>query len=240
MLSQKLIALSLVGAEWVLWLLVALSALALAVVVDRLVLFARTRERITELEPVLSSALTRGDLCSAREVVEQDSFVRNVLRAGLEQIARGSRDPGTVEQAMLGATARERARYEARLTPLGTIGNAAPFLGLFGTVLGIVQAFYQMGQFGATAAAGNKVIMTAIGEALVTTGLGIMVAIPAVAAFNWARSSIASRLKHAEALMRALLSGMTNITCVEAAVGAGDEVSGVPRAAKAAGAGDER
>ena len=213
MLSQKLIALSLVGAEWVLWLLVALSALALAVVVDRLVLFARTRERITELEPVLSSALTRGDLCSAREVVEQ---------------------------AMLGATARERARYEARLTPLGTIGNAAPFLGLFGTVLGIVQAFYQMGQFGATAAAGNKVIMTAIGEALVTTGLGIMVAIPAVAAFNWARSSIASRLKHAEALMRALLSGMTNITCVEAAVGAGDEVSGVPRAAKAAGAGDER
>lgn len=215
MLSQKLIGLSLLGAEWVLWLLVGLSVLALAVVIDRLVLFLRTREDIPGLEPVLTKALASGDLCSAQQAVAHDSFVRNVLRAGLDQIANGNRDPGTVEQAMLGATARERARYEKRLTPLGTIGNSAPFLGLFGTVLGIVQAFYQMGKFGATAAAGNQVIMTAIGEALVTTGLGIMVAIPAVAAFNWARSSIASRLKHTEAFMRALLSGMSNVTCIK-------------------------
>lgn len=223
MLSQKLIGLSLMGAEWVLWLLVGLSILALAVVIDRLVLFIRTREDITRLEPVLTGALSSGDLCSAREAVTSDSFVRNVLRAGIEQIARGNRDAGTVEQAMLGATARERARFERWLTPLGTIGNSAPFLGLFGTVLGIVQAFYQMGKFGATAAAGNQVIMTAIGEALVTTGLGIMVAIPAVAAFNWARSSISSRLKHTEAFMRALLSGMGNVTCVESDAPAGSE-----------------
>lgn len=215
MLSQKLIELSMAGAEWVLWLLVALSVAAAAVVIDRMILFARTRERIPALEPVLSRALAGGDLEAARQAVAGDSFVRNVIRAGIDQVARGGKDPGAVEQAMMGATARERARYETRLTPLGTIGNAAPFLGLFGTVLGIVQAFYQMGQFGATEAAGNKVIMTAIGEALVTTGLGIMVAIPAVAAFNWAKSSIASRLKHAESLMRALLSGLSNLGCLE-------------------------
>lgn len=215
MLSQKLIGLSLIGAEWVLWVLVGLSVLAVAVVVDRMVLFVRTRELIAELEPVLTKALASGDLCSAQEAVARDSFVRNVLRAGLGQIAAGSRDAGTVEQAMLGATARERARYEKWLTPLATIGNAAPFLGLFGTVLGIVQAFFQMGKFGATAAAGNQIIMTAIGEALVTTGLGIMVAVPAVAAFNWAKASIGSRLKHTEAFMRALLAGLSRVTCVE-------------------------
>jgi biopolymer transport protein ExbB len=213
MLSEKLIELSMIGAEWVLWLLVALSVAAAAVVVDRMILFTRTRERITELEPALSAALGSGNLEAARQAVAGDSFVRNVIRSGLEQIARGGKCPGAVEQAMMGATAHERARYEVRLTPLGTIGNAAPFLGLFGTVLGIVQAFYQMGQFGATEAAGNKVIMTAIGEALVTTGLGIMVAIPAVAAFNWAKSSIASRLKHSESLMRALLSGLPHMEC---------------------------
>lgn len=215
MLSQKLIELSMVGAEWVLWLLVGLSVAAAAVVIDRMILFSRTREKIPALEPVLTRALASGNLDAARQAVSGDSFVRNVIRAGLDQVTRGGKDPGAVEQAMMGATARERARYETRLTPLGTIGNAAPFLGLFGTVLGIVQAFYQMGQFGATEAAGNKVIMTAIGEALVTTGLGIMVAIPAVAAFNWAKSSIASRIKHAESLMRALLSGLSNIACVE-------------------------
>jgi len=215
MLSRHLIELSLIGAEWVLWLLVGLSLLAAAVGIDRIILFFRTREKITELQPVLNRALSRGDLEAARGAVGRDSFVRNVIRAGLDQIAARGKEPGAVEQAMLGTMAHERARYEARLTTLGTIGNAAPFLGLFGTVLGIVQAFYQMGQFGATEAAGNKVIMTAIGEALVTTGLGIMVAIPAVAAFNWAKSSIASRLKHSEALMRALISSLDSMQCSE-------------------------
>jgi biopolymer transport protein ExbB len=213
MLSERLLELSLIGAEWVLWLLIALSLYSVAVLADRIILFTRTRERIVELEPILTRALGKGDLEAARSEVRRDSFVRNVIRAGLDAIAGGKRDPGTVEQAMLGAMARERARYEARLTPLGTIGNNAPFIGLFGTVLGIIQAFHQMGKMDASQAASNQVVMSAIGEALVATGVGIMVAIPAVAAFNWAKSSIAGRLKHAESLMRAVLSGLGNIEC---------------------------
>jgi biopolymer transport protein ExbB len=213
MLSSRLIELSLVGAEWVLWLLVVLSLVSLAAVVDRIILFSRTREKITELEPALIGALGSGDLPAAQRVVSGDSLVRNVLRAGLEQIAQGKRDRGIVEQAMLGAMAKERARYEARLTPLGTIGNNAPFIGLFGTVLGIIQAFHQLAQVDASQAASNQIVMSAISEALVATGVGIMVAIPAVAAYNWAKSSIASRLKHAESLMRAVLSGMGSIEC---------------------------
>ena len=208
MLSGKLLQFSVLGAEWVLWLLVGLSIVSLAAVVDRAVLFLRTRERIRELEPRLIEALSRGDLQQALKEVERDSLVRNVVRAGLTQMAEGLRDSEAVEQAMLGAMARERARYEARLTPLATVGNNAPFIGLFGTVLGIIQAFQELGRADVAQAASNKIVIGAIGEALVATGVGILVAIPAVAAFNWAKSSIAERLKHAESLMRAVLLGL--------------------------------
>jgi len=212
MLSERLLELSLVGAEWVLWLLFALSLYSVAVLADRIILYVRTREKITELEPGLTAALAKGDLEGAKRQVQRDSLVRNVIRAGLEIISNGRRDPGTVEQAMLGALSRERARYEARLTPLGTIGNNAPFIGLFGTVLGIIQAFHQLGKLDASQAAGNQLVMSAIGEALVATGVGIMVAIPAVAAFNWAKSSISARIKHAESLMRGVLASLGSVS----------------------------
>jgi biopolymer transport protein ExbB len=208
MLSERLLQFSVFGSEWVLWLLVGLSLVSIAAVTDRAILFFRTRERIGQLEPRLVNALARGDIQQALKDVERDSLVRNVVRAGLTQVAQGNRDSEVVEQAMLGAMARERARYEARLTPLATVGNNAPFIGLFGTVLGIIQAFQELGRADVAQAASNKVVVGAIGEALVATGVGILVAIPAVAAFNWAKASIADRLKHAEALMRAVLLGL--------------------------------
>ncbi|MBN2498923.1 MAG: MotA/TolQ/ExbB proton channel family protein [Deltaproteobacteria bacterium] len=216
MLTEKLLEWSLIGAEWVLWLLVGLSLLSVGLVLDRLLLFSRTRERLGELEPRLIDALLRCDLEDVRQLLGRDSFVRNVLRAGVELIEKRVLDPGSVEQAMMGALARERARYEARLTPLGTIGANAPFIGLFGTVLGIIQAFHQMGQMGSGATQGsNEMVMAAIGEALIATAVGILVAIPAVAAFNWAKASIGSRVKNAESLMRAVLSGLGRFECVE-------------------------
>ena len=212
MLSDKLLELSLVGSEWVLWTLVGLSVLSLWVIVDRLTLFVRTRDNLADIEPALFAALGDGRLDLARRAVAADSLVRNVLRAGLDAMARGATSPGPVEQAMTGALARERSRYGKRLTVLGTIGNNAPFVGLFGTVLGIIEAFHEMGRFSSAAAqaAGNQQIMAAIGAALVATGVGILVAIPAVAAFNWAKAHVADRARAAEALMRAVLAGMND------------------------------
>jgi biopolymer transport protein ExbB len=208
MLSERLLQFSVLGAEWVLWLLIALSVFSLAVLADRVFLYIRTREAIKDLAPALSQALNRGDLEEARRQVSRDSLVRNVVRAGLEQVDCEECEQEAVEQAMLGALASERARYEARLTPLGTIGNNAPFIGLFGTVLGIIQAFNEMGRADAASVANNKIVIGAIGEALVATAVGILVAIPAVAAFNWARSNISGRLKHAESLMRVVLQSV--------------------------------
>jgi len=209
MLSQRLLSFSLVGAEWVLWLIVALSLVSLAIVGDRLILYLRTRERLLELEPLLVRALARGDLAAARQLVARDTFVRNVLRAGFDAIDEGVREPEVVEQMMLAALARERARYDARLTALATIGNNAPFVGLFGTVLGIITAFYQLGQAGAAAA--NSYVMAAIGEALVATAAGILVAIPAVAAYNFAKAHVAGRVKQLDALMRTVLANLRRL-----------------------------
>ncbi len=206
MLSQQLLSFSLLGGEWVLWVLIALSVVSIAALVDRLILYVRTRENLAELEPRLIDALGRNDLDAARTQLAGDGLVKNVLRAGVDSLAKG-RDTSAIEQAMLGAMARERARFESGLTILGTIGNNAPFVGLFGTVLGVILAFNQLGKLDATSASSNQVVMGAISEALVATGVGIAVAIPAVAAFNWAKSLVASRLKSAEALMRAVLAG---------------------------------
>ncbi|RME24937.1 MAG: MotA/TolQ/ExbB proton channel family protein [Deltaproteobacteria bacterium] len=208
MLSERLLELSLVGAEWVLWLLIILSFFSVALVADRAILYFRTREKLGELEPALNGALARGDVAAARKALDGDSLVRNVLRAGLDAVQASSGDPARVEQAMLGTLAREKARYEARLTPLGTIGNNAPFVGLFGTVLGIINAFHNLGKLDASQVASNQIVMSAIGDALVATGVGIMVAIPAVAAYNWAKSSVKNRVRHAQALMGALLAGL--------------------------------
>ena len=207
MLSERLLEFALIGAEWVLWLLVVLSVYSIAVMLDRMLLYVRTREPIARLEPPFVSAIAAGDLPAARGAVEGDGLIRNVLRAGLTALGGECKDSAHVEQAMLGALARERARYDARLIVLGTVGNNAPFIGLFGTVLGIIQAFHELGQLAAGQEA-SKVVMAGVSEALVATGVGIMVAIPAVAAYNASRAHVGTRVRQAEALMRSMLSAL--------------------------------
>ncbi len=112
---------------------------------------------------------------------------------------------------MLGALAAQRARYEARLSSLVTIGNVAPLLGLLGTVIGIVQAFLQLGRLGTVQAASNTVVMSAIGEALVTTGVGIGAAVPAVVIYNWLRAAVTIRVRQSEALQRELIAALPGL-----------------------------
>jgi biopolymer transport protein ExbB len=212
MITGKMLDLSSTwGAEWVMWVLVLMSASGLTVFLDRMSLYWRTRERYAELRAAFGGTLERGDVDGALRSVEGDSLVRNVLRAGLGLVARGERDPGRLEQVMLAQLAEERGRYEARLPWLTSIGNTAPLVGLLGTVIGIVAAFYALGRMGTVEAQGSNVVMSAIGEALVATGFSIAVAVPSVIAFNGLRSHVSSRLKMAETLMRDLLAGASGL-----------------------------
>src|SRR5262249_55140363 len=87
-----------------------------------------------------------------------------------------------INAALAGAKSRERRRFERRLAYLGTLGSNAPFIGLFGTVLGIIKAFHDLA---ANQAGGVQGVMAGISEALASPAVGLLVAIPAVVAYNY-------------------------------------------------------
>ena len=101
-----------------------------------------------------------------------------VARTGLRHLDEG---PAALEEHVAAVVDNERLRYERGLAFLGTLGNNAPFIGLFGTVLGIIRAFHDLS---VNITAGSQAVMAGIAEALVATGAGLLVALPAVAAYN--------------------------------------------------------
>jgi biopolymer transport protein ExbB/TolQ len=180
-----------VGAEWVLWLLVALSVISIAVVVERLVYFNRnSAPEASELLPILAA----GKFDEARSRLEgKHGLEAQVVRAAIDAAPNG---PDSVEEVIAGTVVRFRPRYERYLPFLGTLGNNAPFVGLFGTVIGIIKAFADLAIGAAEGkGAGSSVVMAGISEALVATAVGIFVAIPAVVAFNgynrWLKTIVA-------------------------------------------------
>jgi biopolymer transport protein ExbB len=105
-------------------------------------------------------------------------------------------------------------KLERRLAFLGTLGNNAPFIGLFGTVIGVVQAFEELGKQGmntaqAAGVAAPQAVMASIAEALVATAVGLAVAIPAVAAFNFYQRHTRSVLGNTDALSNVLLAHLS-------------------------------
>ncbi len=177
MLTRVLLDFTLVGAEWVLWLLVLLSVSSIALMIERTLYFAR---RSAQPSPGLLKALQDGDLDAARaELSGRQGMLPEVLTAGIDAAPKG---PGAVESVLLGAIASSRQGYDRFLAFLGTLGNNAPFLGLFGTVLGIIRAFADLAASGSKG--GPEIVMAGISEALVATAVGLFVALPAVVAFN--------------------------------------------------------
>jgi biopolymer transport protein ExbB len=202
-LSSKLLGVTLTSAEWVLWILVVLSVLSIAIMLERAVYFAR--HRLPDSEG-LAVRLARGDFEAARKAVEGKSGMEAaVVREALASTAQGA---DTVEQVIASTMARERPQYERFLSFLGTLGNNAPFIGLFGTVLGIIKAFHDLGNMGAKGAAIQQTVMAGISEALVATAVGLAVAIPAVVAFNIFNRQLKTLTSRANALGYALVGSM--------------------------------
>ncbi len=200
------------GASWVLWLLLVLSVVSLAVMLERAWLFWSLRDDVATLMRDLGRLLRAGDLEGARQRLEQSpSAEAAVVIAGLVEADLG---PDAAEEAMAGASALQRTKLERRLAYLGTLGNNAPFIGLLGTVIGIVGAFEEFGKGAAqvvpgaaAAAAGpSEAVMRNIAEALVATAVGLVVAIPAVFAFNTFQRIVKVTLSNTDALGHVLLA----------------------------------
>jgi biopolymer transport protein ExbB len=120
--------------------------------------------------------------------------------AGLRGYAKG---PESVEDLLTGAMAREKTFYERRLSILATLASNSPYIGLFGTVLGIVRAFKDLSKDMAAASTG---VMAGIAEALVATAIGLLVAIPAVVAYNVFKGMVKDAVTNTESLSRILLA----------------------------------
>jgi biopolymer transport protein ExbB/TolQ/biopolymer transport protein ExbD len=168
------------GARAVMILLIFLSVLSIAVTIERGIYFGR--RRMSRTFPEMLSLCLKGELSkAARLAAESDSMESEVVRAAAEAAPGGQ---GAVEKAVASTIDRRKLEYEQYLFILGTLGNNTPFLGLLGTVLGIMRAFYDLAQAPKAGAAGTSAVMLGIGEALVATAVGLAVAIPAVIAFN--------------------------------------------------------
>jgi biopolymer transport protein ExbB len=202
-LTTKLLRLTLSSAEWVLWLLVALSVASFAVMLERAVFFGSQRLRNAD---ALADWLAHGELERAEKaLVGQTGMEAVVVREMLLAAPQGA---DTVEEVLLSVLARERARYERGLSFLGTLGSNAPFVGLFGTVLGIIKAFNDLGAVAVKGSAIQQTVMAGISEALVATAVGLGVAIPAVVAYNAFTRWLKTLVNRSQALGYALVGAM--------------------------------
>jgi len=180
MLTQKLLSLSLVGTEWIIYTLVFLSVISLAIIIERLfVLHARTGG-VKRLQRAISAALKKGDRDAVEEVLRNDASSSAVIAYSVLQNIKNTKLD--FDECLAIALSEERLSLERRITFLGTLGANAPFIGLFGTVLGIISAFHNLA---GNVKGGPSVVMSGISEALVATALGLLVAIPGVIAYNY-------------------------------------------------------
>ncbi|HKQ68745.1 MAG TPA: MotA/TolQ/ExbB proton channel family protein [Polyangiaceae bacterium] len=214
------------GASWVMWLLLGLSVVSVAIMLERGWFYYSLRDDLGALARSFGDYLRRGEVKEAQRLLENSpSAEAAVVVAGLVEAPRGAE---AAEEAMAGAAALQRMKLEKRLVFLGTLGNNAPFVGLLGTVIGIVQAFDELGKAAKTQAAGQaaaqaasaiapQTVMTSIAEALVATAIGLLVAIPAVAAYNMFQRLTKSTLANTEVLTRILLAHLKAVPAEEQA-----------------------
>src|SRR5215471_15697322 len=211
-LVQKLVFIAQIASQAVLYVLLALSVLSIGVIIERWWYFFRRRDDLQALSDRLRVALRKRDLAGARSALSASKSVEAaVIVEALDWYDDG---PDAVEQILAKAVRQRRKKFEGGLLFLGTLGNNAPFIGLFGTVLGIVTAFRELAgaQMGAM---GN--VMSGIAEALIATAIGILVALPAVIFYNVFQKKGGDIEEHAAALGNVVLASMKGSAATSAA-----------------------
>src|SRR5438132_7923920 len=178
-------------------LMLLMSVYSMWVMVERFITFQQAKNQSLKLLGALSNVLTRGDYQQAIDIAKKykESHLAKVISAGLLEFEAARRDKRTIDPEVPLEAARQGmdrtamitvAELKENLGVLATIGATAPFVGLFGTVIGIMHAFQKM----ATSGGGIASVSAGIAEALVTTATGPGVAIPAVWAYNYFQNRI--------------------------------------------------
>ena len=208
MLSHLFLGMSLIGAEWVLYLLLVLSVLSITLIIERIFFYRSASQGLDLFRKQVRTAASSGNWNEAAKAAESRAQSQKGAAVDLEAemtsslVGSSKKSIEVLNELAYDSVIRARISWDKNLALLATIGANAPFLGLFGTVLGIIKAFHDLSQQAATGAAG---VTAGISEALIATAIGILVAIPAAVAYNIFSRRVKSAVAEAEALKSFLI-----------------------------------
>jgi biopolymer transport protein ExbB len=187
------------GETFVFVMLFFASILAIAVMIERAIVFRKnSNKKITRFGEELIKVLRKRDFKAAVDLVKQSG--ENVYtRFALFSINYAMESQFGLSDLMEGKIIEEKINLEKRMTVLSTLGNNAPFIGLLGTVLGVIKAFHGLGTLGST---GTEVVMKSISKALLATAAGLFIAIPVVIANNYFSRKIKTIIQHLDIFSR--------------------------------------
>lgn len=191
MLIQKFFILAQGSAEVILWLLLATSVVSVGMILERFFTLRGIHSKNTRFRDKAEDLLKTQNLDEMERLSQSgESLSARALSYGLRHIKNHGAEG--VEEVFNSFRLIEKPRLEKNLTFLATVGSNAPFVGLLGTVLGIMKAFKDLA---VSSGAGNQAVMEGIAHALVATAIGLFVAIPAVIAYNYFQGLVKQSLQ---------------------------------------------
>jgi biopolymer transport protein TolQ len=180
MLTQKIFAAAQGGADSILYLLLATSVVSVAMIIERWWVLRTIRSNSLRIKRKMEEALQGNTLADLEEIAkDRDTLEGRAVSYALRQVK--DKSAAGAEEIFNSFIVMQRPQLERFLSFLATVGSNGPFVGLLGTVLGIMKAFNDLG----ANASDPSVVMVGIAEALVATAVGLFVAIPAVIAYNY-------------------------------------------------------
>jgi biopolymer transport protein ExbB len=193
-----------IGKDPTVWVMIILANLALVVTIERLWYLRKSRGKHAELMTLLSEKLsveTSSTHLISKQIESGFGLSGKVAALSLKGWAAGEK---AIQEYAQSALIGERREMEKRLVILSTLGNNIPFIGLLGTVLGIMKAFRDLAMMGE---AGPSVVMKGISEALIATAMGLAIAVPCVIAYNILSRLIKDRVSQTEEVV-SLIRGL--------------------------------
>ncbi|MFO0750096.1 MAG: MotA/TolQ/ExbB proton channel family protein [Myxococcota bacterium] len=190
------------GAEWVMYILIACSVLSIAIMIERGLYMRSIRGDFATFIQSLTQRLNSSEPLEkvASWCAKQMSVEARVAAVGL---GRASDNFRAIEESMAATMVATKIKLDRGMTVLATLGNNTPFIGLFGTIIGIIQAFKKLSD---SKSVDPGIVMGSISEALSATAVGLVVAIPAVIAYNSFGRVIKTKMANSDATARILMT----------------------------------
>jgi biopolymer transport protein TolQ len=202
MLTERIFAVAQIADQVVLWILIVLSILSLGMILERFFYLRRIAGESLEVRAKIKSALQTHSMEEVETIPKNPDTVEGRALGYAMKHIKESGSKG-LEEAFNSYSLMERPELERFLNFLATVGSNAPYIGLLGTVLGIMKAFNDLAQ---STDAGQQTVMAGISLALVSTAAGLFVAIPAVISYNYFQRQVRGTLQNLEAVKELCLA----------------------------------